>query len=444
MYREFGRQVRESRALLADFPRIQGKYADLDLAETSDEVFFELYRQLILEDYARVEGTYFMTIFNSSNAKLEFKGQLDGLNAKLAEPVSYLDLMSGMRGLKTLASVHELHRLAGDVVAQPAWRQALEVGTPEEAAARLASGDAPEGLAEAFRDYLREFAHHSRKELDPRVPRWHEEPGFVCELLRDAVAAYDASRDPARLEGQQYARYREARAAARRAYGWNRLGWWFFDRALQRTRSYCWLREEVRDRSTRLYAQIRRYALDMGRRLQARGVLADPDDVFYLPFLEHLRAAKGDRTPEEVQGLVAENRAYLARFARYRPPGEIGAGLRARRQPAPGTSALTGVGGAPGVARGRARVVRSLAEAHRVERGDVLVAEFTDPGWTPLLERVSAVVTEVGGVLSHAAVIAREYGVPAVLSVRGATDVVPDGAELEVDGDAGEVRVLSP
>jgi phosphohistidine swiveling domain-containing protein len=89
-------------------------------------------------------------------------------------------------------------------------------------------------------------------------------------------------------------------------------------------------------------------------------------------------------------------------------------------------------------------VVRSLAEAHRVERGDVLVAEFTDPGWTPLLERVSAVVTEVGGVLSHAAVIAREYGVPAVLSVRGATDAVADGAEVEVDGDAGEVRVLAP
>lgn len=444
MYREFGRQARESRALLADFPRVLGKYADLDLDETSDEVFFELYRQLVLDDYARVEGTYFMTIFNSSNAKLEFKGQLDSLNAGRDEPVSYLDLMSGMRGLKTLASVHDLHRLAGEVVARRRWREDLEAGTPEEAAARLAAGEGAPGLQEAFAAYLEDFAHHSRKELDPRVPRWHEEPAFVLELLRDAVRAYDPDRDPTRLEDQQHARFQEARARAREAYGWRRPSWWLFDLALRRTRSYCWLREEVRDRSTRLYAQIRRYALEMGRRLVGRGVLEAVEDVFYLPFLEHLRAARGDRTAAEVRAAVRENRSYLARFARFRPPGDIGAGLRPRRQPKPGALLLSGVGGAPGVARGRARVVRSLAEAHRVERGDVLVAEFTDPGWTPLLERVSAVVTEVGGVLSHAAVIAREYGVPAVLSVRGATDAIADGVEVEVDGDAGEVRVLAP
>jgi phosphohistidine swiveling domain-containing protein len=442
MYREFGRQARESRALLSDFPRVIGKYADIHLEETSDEVFFEMYRQLVLEDYAHVEGTYFMTIFNSSNAKLEFKGQLDSLNAGRSDPVSYLDLMSGMRGLKTLASVHELHGLAGEVVRQPAWRRALEEGTPEDAARRLAAREGPAALWDAVEEYLYDFAHHSRKELDPRVPRWHEEPAFVLELLRDAVRAYDPARDPARLEDQQHARYQAARARAEQAYGWNRLSWWFFDLALRRTRNYCWLREEVRDRSTRLYAQIRRYALDAGRRLAARGVLADADDVFYLPFLDQLRGARGDRTAAEVRAQAEENRTYLARFARFRPPGDIGAGLRARRQARPGAVELSGVGGAPGVARGRARVLRSLDEAHRVERGDVLVAEFTDPGWTPLLERVSAVVTEVGGVLSHAAVIAREYGVPAVLSVRGATQVVRDGAEVEVDGDAGEVRVL--
>jgi pyruvate,water dikinase len=104
---------------------------------------------------------------------------------------------------------------------------------------------------------------------------------------------------------------------------------------------------------------------------------------------------------------------------------------------------LKGNAGSPGKVRGPAKVVRSLSEAGKLQKGDILVAETTAPSWTPLFATVAAVVTDTGGVLSHCAVVAREYGVPAVVGTTTATALIRDGQILEVDGDTGLVRICS-
>jgi pyruvate,water dikinase len=106
------------------------------------------------------------------------------------------------------------------------------------------------------------------------------------------------------------------------------------------------------------------------------------------------------------------------------------------------SQALNGVAGSPGVVRGTARVIHSLAEAGKLQPGDVLVAERTLPPWTPLFATAAAVVTDIGGVLSHCAIVAREYRIPAVVGTGRATKTFHDGQLLEVDGDAGIVRRL--
>ena len=98
--------------------------------------------------------------------------------------------------------------------------------------------------------------------------------------------------------------------------------------------------------------------------------------------------------------------------------------------------------GSAGVARGRARVIRSLADAERLGTGDVLVTETTAPPWTPLFARAAAIVTDAGGILSHCAVVAREYSIPAVVGTKCATSVLRDGQLVEVDGTAGSVRIV--
>jgi pyruvate,water dikinase len=168
-------------------------------------------------------------------------------------------------------------------------------------------------------------------------------------------------------------------------------------------------------------------------------------------------------TPKVYTASVRERQAEVERFRAIIPPPFLGAlplmeppdepfgrslgkvfGSLAvptgQRAVEPGL--VRGNAASPGVARGQARIVRSLAEAHQLRPGEVLVTESTLPPWTPLFAIACAVVTEVGGLLSHAAVIAREYRIPAVVGARVATALIGDGQMIEVDGDQGVVRLL--
>ena len=180
----------------------------------------------------------------------------------------------------------------------------------------------------------------------------------------------------------------------------------------------------MRDLSSRVYHLIRRHVLAVA------AVRGWGDDVFFMTWRE---VVAGDRSG------VAEGRRVYESYRNFRAPNEIG--VRYRREAGRAVGDLRGIGASPGVVRGVARRVRTIEEALGVERGSVLVCPFTDPGWTPVLERVAAVVTETGGLLSHAAVICREYGIPAVLGVADAVERIPDGVEVTVDGSAGTVEI---
>jgi phosphohistidine swiveling domain-containing protein len=186
--------------------------------------------------------------------------------------------------------------------------------------------------------------------------------------------------------------------------------------------------------------------LGFGRRLAAEGLLDDADDVWMLARAElrtaltdagDLRTLVATRREEAARGLVEGPAAYLGE-----PPvaGERHAALE--KFYGSGGRALSGAGASPGVAEGTARIVALPEDFARVQAGDVLVAATTTPAWTPLFGSIAALVTDTGGILSHAAVVAREYGIPAVVGATGATAAIPEGARVRVDGTTGEVVVL--
>jgi pyruvate,water dikinase len=191
----------------------------------------------------------------------------------------------------------------------------------------------------------------------------------------------------------------------------------------------------------------RRAILAAGRRLVSKKQLSDASDVFHLTGPELLAALRGEL--RDAQSVADRTKAEMARWSQVQPPAWIGAPPTDDQSAASaplresGPRELTGNGASPGVARGPARVLMSLAEADRFRQGDVLVARTTMPAWTPLFAPAAAIITETGGVLSHAAVTAREYGTPAVLNVREATSKIRDGQIVEVDGTQGIVRLVS-
>jgi pyruvate,water dikinase len=183
-----------------------------------------------------------------------------------------------------------------------------------------------------------------------------------------------------------------------------------------------------------------------GRRLVGEGLLDDTDDVWMLE-REELRRALTEpldlwalvaaRREEQARGLAEGVRPYLGDPPEERERAGIVEGFYGS-----GGSALNGAGASPGIAEGVARVVASPADFARVQSGDVLVTTTTTPAWTPLFPSLGALVTETGGILSHAAVVAREYKLPAVVGAAGATRTIADGARVRVDGTSGTVTIL--
>jgi pyruvate,water dikinase len=210
--------------------------------------------------------------------------------------------------------------------------------------------------------------------------------------------------------------------------------------------------------------QVRRVLLEFGRRLARAEVVNQPEDVFYLTLDELRETAQALPQPRR-HNLVATRRAETSHFCTITPPAAIGTvplmgppddpfarsfskvfgGL-----PGPTTQGsleqghiLRGLAASPGIVRGRARVIRTLTEAGQLQKDEVLVAEAAMPAWTILFATVSAVVTDVGGIFSHCAVVAREYGIPAVVGTKLATTMIRNGQILEVDGSAGLVHILN-
>jgi nucleoside-diphosphate-sugar epimerase/phosphohistidine swiveling domain-containing protein len=197
-------------------------------------------------------------------------------------------------------------------------------------------------------------------------------------------------------------------------------------------------REVRRDKMVRAIWVLRNLLREQGRRLVSSGVLATADDVFYL-LVDEL-----DALPADVSGLVVRRRAEQRRLAGLVPPAAFSGSWQAATALATvlaAGEAMEGLGVCGDRVRGRVRIVRPET-LDDLEPGEILVAEVTDVGYTVAFSYAAAVVTELGGAISHAAVVAREFGIPCVVDAQGATRRLPPGALVEVDGGSGEIRVL--
>jgi pyruvate,water dikinase len=199
----------------------------------------------------------------------------------------------------------------------------------------------------------------------------------------------------------------------------------------------------------RQIAASRRRWMNIGRHLMDRGVIDAADDVFFIEPREIIPVLEGQLTPEHEALAERKRRLRLARASS--PPPILGQPPAAAEEASdedaaaglvsPGMRVLRGVAASPGSFRGRARLIETLEEAATLVEGDVLIVRTTTPPWTPFFALISALVTNSGGMLSHAAVVAREFGIPAVVGTTNATAAIPDGAVVTVDGTRGIVVV---
>jgi len=337
----------------------------------------------------------------------------------------------------------ELWQLAVSIAADPGSREAFLTKQPDRLAADYRAGALPASAQEGVRNFLARYGHRAVAEIDLGMPRWSEEPDHILGMISNYLRVEDPERAPDR-QFRRAAEHAEdrIRSLVDRAAAHGKWRARALELSLHQVRELSGLRELPKFHIVKILGEMHRQLLLVGAELVRSGVVAAADDVFFLDF-DELRVALRGAT---MQGLVAGRRhLYDVELRRRHIPRvllsdgtDVEAAMMAK---ATATDAMTGTPASAGTATGTVRVILDPVGA-RLEPGEILVAPSTDPGWTPLFLTAGALVMEMGGVISHGAVVAREYGIPAVVGVPDATTRLRTGQRVTVDGAAGTIREL--
>ena len=277
-------------------------------------------------------------------------------------------------------------------------------------------------------------------------PRWGDDRNLLLKQVK-VIVTLGPDADPnaahARAVVKRLAREQEIFAKIGRGpFGGMRRR--IFERILRTAQRYTMHRDNQRHTFEPYFLELRRSYRAIGNLLEARGVLDRGDDIFFLGKHEIYAHIDGKLPDARLGGRARWRRAWWEKVTREEPPSH----LLGYRPHDPGTAIdgsadLTGSPGAPGVATGPVRVIASLEELERIRPGDIVVTYSIDPAWTPVFSIIAGVVSVEGGMLAHAAVLGREYGLPVVLAVRDAASRLKEGDVIRIDGTAGTVNIVS-
>lgn len=364
----------------------------------TDQEFNSWFLDVILFQL-ETEKNYFRTIYNNSNFQTEYKSFIKKLAAY--EDGDEIDLMSDLHGVSHLdvqAGLKKL-RLVADFYGFDSRKYYSE-----------------------RENFLKYHYHHGPAELDITVPRWGERKEWVDDLVNQY-----AENDKSRIESifrKTSSRYLNKISTFKKAS---------FIKKTDESREFLRLREEVRAFSTRAYYLVRLGTLEFGKRNSI-----SEDDVFFYDIKE-IRSKIIDSSYSLPD--IAKRKQFYKGYRDFRAPNEFGGSIQ-QTVPDLGSNTLKGLGCSAGELTGIAKVITNIHQTSGLTKDDILVTIFTDPGWTPVLGRVGGVITEVGGLLSHAAVIGREYQIPAILNLVNATTLIQNGDRIRMNGKTGIVEIL--
>ncbi len=406
--------------------------------------YHDLEKQLLTRWDAPLVNDFFAMIFHGTLRRLGEKW----LPAELSSV--HNDLVSGEGGIISAEPAQRVQAMAGIVNASPHTEELITAlrDLPASAARRAVKHTAPE-LNAALDEYLAKFGDRCLEELKLESATLHDDPLPLLRAVANTAAQPPRPPRPTGPENDPRLRAERAVDAALRTKPLQRA---IYAPVLANARRHVRDRENLRFERTRVFGRVRRIFLELGRRFHALDQLDDPRDIFYLEVQEVLGFVEGTTTVTNLRGLAELRKADFDRFRALPTPadrcetrGAVSVGNdftgKSAADDAVGEDGTErrGIACCPGIVRGPVRVITDPRGA-TLPPGTILVAERTDPGWILLFPAASALLVERGSLLSHSAIVAREMGIPAIVSIPGITHWLNDGDIVEMNGITGTVR----
>ena len=343
-------------------------------------------------------------------------------------------LVSGVK-TKTTETNQALETLAEQIRTDPALQDLFARNDAQTVQSALQDSEAGQAFLKRFEKFLDQYGHRETS-LTISQPAWKDKPDNVLAILK--LLAETEPQQPKSYDAWQQARDGLLLHSILRVQPFRNL----FLKSLAKARYLFQIREDTHFYATLVQPAIRRVALELGRRLMQTGVLDGVEEVFHLQLNELETFGEpwppSEQTIAQIRSLVARRKAKRESLANKPMVDPRLLAITSRDQAAEGVL-LNGTPGSPGIASGPAKIVHDISEFGKLRAGDVLVAPVTNPAWTPLFQRAIAVVVDTGGSASHAAIVAREYGIPAVMGTLNGTKELKDGQLITVDGSRGQV-----
>ena len=423
---------------------------EMDLAKLSDDELWQWFDEMYdfgMEHFRLIRWTM-------ANHMIVFHGVLQFLLQRWAKDEDkslYMQIVSGLPETRTAEinrDVFQLSLLArkdGDLKEKITQKMSYED--------LRKSSNSPEFWT-AFDRFIANHGHRgtSRSIYDPR---WREQPGLVIGFVRAQLHGEKPPTDPVVMEKESTHRRQEAEKEALEKVGRGLFGGIrknILKTIARRAQQFTVLRENQRYHLDVILFQERLLALESGRRMVERGLLANPLDVFFFSVAELRDMFVRGGDAKQLGELVKERREHYEKWNNRVPATYLfdeveTEGDAVEGDPAPGElsgEAGSSLGVSRGVYQGRVRVVTEMEHLDDIEHGEILVTENIDPAWTGVYPMLGGLVTELGGVLAHGALLAREYGLPAVMLVPHATETYKTGDWIEIDGSTGSVHLVEP
>jgi pyruvate,water dikinase len=417
------------------------RFDSLDLAKLSDEELYVEFKDMenaFLKHYRLIR---YGLVTHSIGSNLILKRWLvDWLDDKSG--ALYSKLISGLPDNKTITTNTALMKLSKAARGNPYVLDLLQQKSSRGFLAEIDNNPHLKDFSTEFHGFLRDYGHRSHTR-EMFFPRWTDDPSLVVDVLKSLASSQD-------LDAEAFERQKSEERIAAEKDTLDRvstLKFGFFKKLLFKTvlryaQTYLMFRENQRFYLDHTIYRQRRLFMEYSSRFKERGIISNPDDIHFLSKEEIFKIQRHELSvPKET---IKQRREEFERYADRLPPKFL-KGTRefddtmTREE---NTLRITGTGASPGIATGLARVVGTINELPKIKEGEIMVTSNTDPGWTPVFPKLGGLITETGGILSHGAVVSREYNIPAVTAVRDATKILKTGQKITIDGNDGVVTII--
>ena len=436
----FRHQPHRARLAIAYLHSETDDFKTLDIASAKEDELIRCIRTMLSHYLDEEYASYaLLGSMYSSGLYILTKKWLDDKEGTIANT-----LLSNLGTLNDAKAATELGRLASIATKHSFVRETILEGDPFSVLERLQTKEEGKEFCILFRQYLDKHGHHTRGELELYNARWAEQPEYVVNHLR----GYVNNKVTLSFEETAIRKSKERKSLVVRCRA--KLGFFkeaLFYLTLKMAEAGTPIRENIKNEGVRQLALIRKIVLELGTRFAAKGLLLSRDDIFFLQLKEVESLALSEEDAGGLRASIVKRKEEYAQNSKGTPPSITLSGYHPpqegiEQQRLQGT-VLKGLGVSSGKVIGKAKVILQADKNKRVDSGEILVAPFTDPGWTPYFFSASGIVISSGGMLSHGSILAREFGIPAVVNVKRATEIIKNGQMIEVDSSAGTVTILS-